>query len=467
MKKIVSLITALIVFASIMTWSGYAIDAGDEIRVSGWTFDTSSTNANNGIPAEVPENTIDGDTKTHWHSMINPKAELPHYITAILPEPEFVSGYHYYPRTDTGNAGICTKYEIYVSGDGKEFVLAAQGTWASSKNMKTADFGVNIKVKAVKLLMIDAVGGYGSAGEIRLASPKSSYKNMTVAEYKTSYEDLVLKPVLFASMKINATGNSAYPVANMADGYSDTYWHTEMISGKLPQDITYDLRYPYTIEGLRYIPRQDGNLTGHFLKFDVYISADGQEYTLLKSFETTASEQEKDFMFDSPVKTKYLKIHLKEGLYGYGTCADVYFLQNGKQHREDVENCEESYTLKIGDKNIAVKKDGEEKTISLDTASFIYEGSTMLPLRGLMEEMGMSIEWDGRLQRITIYDDNTEITLNIEDDRADINGSRYNVSAPPMIRDSRTFIPLRFMSEQMGYNVYWNGEKQEIKISTK
>ena len=36
-----------------------------------------------------------------------------------------------------------------------------------------------------------------------------------------------------------------------------------------------------------------------------------------------------------------------------------------------------------------------------------------------------------------------------------------------MIKDSRTFIPLRFMSEQMGYKVYWDSEKQEIRISTK
>ena len=447
--------------------TGTESSGGDELLTEGWTFDTSSTNANNGVLAEVPERVIDSDTKTHWHSMINPKAELPHYITVILPKEEYVSGYHYYPRTDNGRAGICTRYEIYVSADGKEFTLAAQGNWASTTDVKTADFGINVKVKAVKLLMLEAEGGYGSAGEIRLLGPRDNYQSMTVSEYKSAYENTVLRPVLFDSMTVNATGNSAHPVTNMADGYSDTYWHTEMVSGKLPQDISYNFHYTYSIEGIRYLPRQDGNLTGHFLKFDVYTSPDGREYSFLKSFETTASKEAKDFMFDSPVKTKYFKIHLKEGLYGYGTCADVYFLQTGKQYKEDSENCEESYTLRIGDKNIAVKKDGEEKTLTLDTAPFIYDGSTMIPLRGLMEEMGMNVEWDGRVQKIGIYDENTEMTLNIEDDRVYINGKCYNAVTAPMIRDSRTFIPLRFMSEQMGYKVYWDGEKQEIKISTK
>ena len=215
------------------------------------------------------------------------------------------------------------------------------------------------------------------------------------------------------------------------------------------------------------MPRQDGNLTGHFLKFDVLTSDDGREYTFLKSFETTPSEEYKDFMFDTPVKTKYLRIHLKEGLYGYGTCADLYFLQNGKQFIKDEADCEETYTLTVGDNKVKVKKDGEEKTLELDTAPFIYDGSTMIPLRGLMEEMGMGVEWEGKFQKIRVYDDSTDMELFIEDDRAFINSERYNVSVAPMIKDSRTFIPLRFMSEQMGYNVYWDGDKKEIKISTK
>ena len=60
-----------------------------------------------------------------------------------------------------------------------------------------------------------------------------------------------------------------------------------------------------------------------------------------------------------------------------------------------------------------------------------------------------------------------DIKLRIEDDRVYINGNRYNSYAAPMIRDSRTFVPLRFMSEQMGYKVYWDGEAKIVKISSK
>ncbi|MDO5479181.1 MAG: copper amine oxidase N-terminal domain-containing protein [Clostridia bacterium] len=41
----------------------------------------------------------------------------------------------------------------------------------------------------------------------------------------------------------------------------------------------------------------------------------------------------------------------------------------------------------------------------------------------------------------------------------------YTLLTYPVIKDSRTFIPLRFVSEQLGYNVEWIGETQTIKIT--
>lgn len=49
---------------------------------------------------------------------------------------------------------------------------------------KTADFKMNIKAKAVKLVMTEAVLGYGSAGEIRLLSAKDGYKDLPYRSLK-------------------------------------------------------------------------------------------------------------------------------------------------------------------------------------------------------------------------------------------------------------------------------------------
>lgn len=467
--KIKKLLPAILIALWAMSVGVCAKLNADELGTDGWTLEASSVNANNGVLCEVPERAIDSDLKSHWHSMIQPKAELPQSITVTLPKEELVSGYRYYPRSD-GGPGICQKYEIYVSANGKDYMLAASGMWGADTTAKTAYFGANIKVKSVKLLILSATGGYASAGEIRLVSANDSYKNLE-AEGKqkiydeAKYESIKLKAMLFNGMQVECTGNSAYGVENLADGNELTYWHTEMVSGKLPQDITYDLGYSYTIEGLRYIPRQDGNLTGHFQSFSVYISDDGEEYKLLKQFTSTADNFDaKDFMLDTSVKTRYLKIHLEKGLYGYGTCAEIYFLQTGKNAEGDRKMSKEAYTLKIGSETVKLVKNEAESEIVLDAAPFICMGSTFVPLRGLMGEMGGEVTWNGEDQSITVVRDKKTYRLRIEDDRVFINGVRYNASAAPMLKGSRAYIPLRFMSEQMGYSVSWDAETQEIKI---
>lgn len=459
MKKMMASILILILSLGVFGVSAFETD---ELPTNGWTFSASSINANNGVQYEVPEKVIDGDLKSHWHSMINPKDDLPISFTVILPTAQYVSGYRYYPRAD-GGAGICTKYEIYVSDNEKDFTLVSAGEWGSDTKAKTEIFGANIKAKAVKLVILEATWNYASAGEIRLIAPKSGYENLSVNEI----EEKLLKPTIFDGLVVRCSGKSAQDISRLADGNSDSYWHSEIKEGRMPYDITYDFRAAYTIKGLRYFPRRDGNLTGHFTEFSVYSSDDAENYELVKSFTCDEiTESPKDFMFDFEIKTRYLKITLTQGLYGYGTCAEIYFLQTQKQYEEDLLYNELTYTLKIGSEEVKVKRNLETTTLKLDAAPFISGGSTMIPLRGILEDMGMTVEWNGTNQEIWVFDNTIDMIMRVEDDRVYIGDVRYNASAPPTIKNSRTYIPLRFMSEQLGYNVYWDGEKQEITIST-
>lgn len=52
--------------------------------------------------------------------MINPKAGEPHWITIVLPNEQEIGGYRYTPRA-SGEAGVCTDYEIYASNDNVNF----------------------------------------------------------------------------------------------------------------------------------------------------------------------------------------------------------------------------------------------------------------------------------------------------------------------------------------------------------
>ena len=138
-----------------------------------------------------------------------------------------------------------------------------------------------------------------------------------------------------------------------------------------------------------------------------------------------------------------------------------------------MENSKEQYVLYIGRNEIAAHVGGEDKTVTLDTAPFIGNGSTMIPLRGLLEAMGADITWKGETEEIEIKKDAYNIRLQIwnrlvyvKDPKYQAFGElRFTLINEPVIKDSRTFIPLRFVSEQLGYDVSWDSGEQKITIT--
>ncbi len=446
----------------------YAQKPEDELSVSGWTLTASSVNANNGVECEIPSLAIDGNTATHWLAMLNPKAELPHYITVDQGEKGFISGYRYYPRTDGHTGGICTSYEIAVSDDNENFITLAEGLWNSDTDPKTVYFPVNVKAKYVRLLIKDAVGGFGSAGEIRLLKEDKNKASLDLTELSEKYGDYYIVARQFMETVITTDCKDTYSPMLMNDSDRTTYWHSEFAPNKLPVTLDFDLGYEYTVRGMRYVPRQDGNLTGHFMKFEIFSSNDGKNYTSLGKFEfEEADKTDKDVMFAEPIHTRYFKIFLEEGLYGYGTCAEIYCLQTESEHKRDEEASERSFELYAGKSEVKVKKNGSAYVKILDVSPVIENGRAMVPLRGIFEEMGAEVLWKEYSQTVEIRDGNTEAKLRVEDDLIEVNGIKYNLDVPPFLKNGRVFVPLRFISEAFGYNVSFDEESGAIKISNK
>ncbi|KAI4248356.1 MAG: hypothetical protein L6R42_009281, partial [Xanthoria sp. 1 TBL-2021] len=74
------------------------------------------------------------------------------------------------------------------------------------------------------------------------------------------------------------TGNEA---ANALDGNTGTIWHTQWMPTNvaLPHTITLDMKKVYNVNGLTYLPRQDGNSNGNIGQHSIQISTDGTTWT--------------------------------------------------------------------------------------------------------------------------------------------------------------------------------------------
>jgi len=107
------------------------------------------------------------------------------------------------------------------------------------------------------------------------------------------------------------------------------------------------------------------------------------------------------------------------------------------------------------------------KTLDLDVPPQIYNGRTLVPLRGIFEALGAQIQWDSNTKTITATKGSLVIVLKVGESTAYINNEKVSVDTPAKIVSGRTFVPLRFVSEAMGSTVDWDSKTKTVTISSK
>lgn len=104
------------------------------------------------------------------------------------------------------------------------------------------------------------------------------------------------------------------------------------------------------------------------------------------------------------------------------------------------------------------------KMISIDAAPFISQGRTMVPIRPIADALGADIKWFQNEKRVTYALNTRFISLLIGSLDAQVNGKIVKLELPPVLVNSRAFVPLRFVSENLGAKVSWNPVEKRITI---
>jgi hypothetical protein len=94
-----------------------------------------------------------------------------------------------------------------------------------------------------------------------------------------------------------------------------------------------------------------------------------------------------------------------------------------------------------------------------------YNGTTLVPLRGIFEALGASVNWESDKQIVAANKGQSNIQLTIGSKTAYRNGEPVNLQYPGALVNGITMVPLRFVSESLGANVNWDSSTQKISIS--
>lgn len=108
-----------------------------------------------------------------------------------------------------------------------------------------------------------------------------------------------------------------------------------------------------------------------------------------------------------------------------------------------------------------------EEVLNFDVEPVIENGRTLVPLRAIFEKLGAKVEWIGETQEIIATKGEKEVKLKISDTNAFIDNQAVAIDTAPKIIDSRTLVPIRFVSESFGADVDWNQETKTIAITHK
>lgn len=105
------------------------------------------------------------------------------------------------------------------------------------------------------------------------------------------------------------------------------------------------------------------------------------------------------------------------------------------------------------------------KTKSNDVAPVIKNSRTMLPARFVAENLGAKVEWNEEKGLVTVTGNDVTILLTIGSDKATVNGKEVSLDSPAFIENDRTYTPVRFIAEALGAKVEWLEKEQKVIIT--
>lgn len=103
----------------------------------------------------------------------------------------------------------------------------------------------------------------------------------------------------------------------------------------------------------------------------------------------------------------------------------------------------------------------------MDSKPFAKDNRTFVPIRFVVEALGGNVDWNQELQTIKITSGNNTLELKLNSDQLIKNGESIQMDTKPLVKNNRTFIPIRFVAESLGMNVDYNNSTKEITITNK
>lgn len=95
----------------------------------------------------------------------------------------------------------------------------------------------------------------------------------------------------------------------------------------------------------------------------------------------------------------------------------------------------------------------------------VMENSRILvPIRFISEELGFDVEYIKSSGAVKIKKDDINIEIKMDSNKAKADNKEVELDVKPFIKENEIFVPLRFISESLGEEISWDGKNKIVLV---
>ena len=122
----------------------------------------------------------------------------------------------------------------------------------------------------------------------------------------------------------------------------------------------------------------------------------------------------------------------------------------------------DSQKLSVPD-GITVILDGEIVVFDIAQPALV-NNRTMVPMRKIFEALGATVTWDNTTQTAKAQKGDMTVEITIGNNIMYSNGNAIEIDSPALLMRSRTYVPVRFVSNAFGVKVEWDNVKKIVYL---
>lgn len=269
------------------------------------------------------------------------------------------------------------------------------------------------------------------------------------------------RDVYFLDQNFCITGKYTFPRPPLAASYAKGRYYIRTVQGGAYVSANGTLWQPYSDDG--QLPLDNGSLFAAKYVGGVCLSTDGQ--TFLPAAYQIVSPSYIAQLDDLYYYTKGNAIgYSYDGVYWYEIDCGAPVEEIVRTGSALLVNGQTAVSLVEKTAPIYVCLNGEY--LGFDQPPVLENDRTLVPMRFLFEKLQMEVEWDETTRTATARRDGLELAFTIDNPVAYINGQPFTMDTQPRQINWRTLVPLRFISETLGYSVGWDGDTKLVTITT-